>query len=92
MGARRHGFLAVVALFVSHGYSFLTNYVAQTEYRRVTLLPPMPQLQARAVVAHMPILLGGPTLACCSTTDEDRTASGATAFPATHRSFCFASG
>jgi hypothetical protein len=57
--AEYHLWLAVVALFVSHGYSFLTNYVARQEYRRVTLQDLMKQPYGRVVVLHLTILLGG---------------------------------
>lgn len=57
--AEYHLWLAVLAVFASHGYSFLTNYVAGQEYRRVTLQDLMRQPYGRVVVLHLTILFGG---------------------------------
>ncbi len=51
--------IAVLALALSHGFSFIRNYVAAQEYRRVTLQQLMAQPYSRVVVLHMTILLGG---------------------------------
>lgn len=57
--AEYHLWLAVLALVASHGYSFVTNYVAEQEYRRVTLQQLMQQPYGRVVVLHLTILFGG---------------------------------
>jgi len=57
--AEYHLWLAVLALFASHGYSFVTNYLAEQEYRRVTLQGLMGQPYGRVVVLHLTILFGG---------------------------------
>ncbi len=57
--AQYHLWIAVLALFASHGYSFVANYVAQQEYRRVTLRDLMGQPYGRVVVLHLTILFGG---------------------------------
>lgn len=54
-----HLWIPVLALFASHGYSFVANYVARQEYRRVTLQQLMQQPYSRVVVLHLTILLGG---------------------------------
>lgn len=51
--------LAVAALVFSHGFSFVRNYVAEQEYRRVTLQQLMGQPYARVVVLHLAIIGGG---------------------------------
>ena len=48
-----------VALFVSHGFSFVWNYVGTGEYRRATLEGLMKQPYARVVVLHLVILASG---------------------------------
>lgn len=54
-----HLWVAVLALVLSHGYSFVRNYVAAQEYRRVTLQQLMAQPYSRIVVLHLTILGGG---------------------------------
>ena len=54
-----HLWFPVLALFASHGYSFIANYVAQQEYRQVTLRDLMGQPYGRVVVLHLTILFGG---------------------------------
>ncbi len=51
--------IAVAALFVSHGYSFLVNYLGRQEYRTVTLDRLMHQPYNRVVVLHLVIIVGG---------------------------------
>lgn len=48
-----------VVLFVSHGFSFVWNYIATGEYRRATLEDLMKQPYARVVVLHVVILTSG---------------------------------
>lgn len=57
--ARYHLWLPVLALAASHGYSFVANYVAEQEYRRVTLRDLMGQPYGRVVVLHLTLLFGG---------------------------------
>ena len=50
---------AAVGLFVSHGISFVHNYLICGEYRRTGVAPLMMQPYGRIVVLHLTILLGG---------------------------------
>jgi hypothetical protein len=50
--------IAAIALFISHGASFLYNYVAHREYRRASPTRQMGGAYGRVVVLHMTILLG----------------------------------
>jgi len=50
---------AVVALIVSHAFSFFHNYVAGGEYLRISLQQLMAQPYARVVVLHVAVLFGG---------------------------------
>jgi hypothetical protein len=47
-----HPQVAVLALVLSHGYSFVQNSVAVQEYRSVTLRQLMAQPYSRMVVLH----------------------------------------
>jgi hypothetical protein len=51
--------VAVGALFLSHGYSFVANYLGSQEYRTVTLERLMHQPYNRVIVLHLVIILGG---------------------------------
>ena len=51
--------LAVLAIVVSHGYSFLVNYLGSGEFRRMSPQQLMMQPYARVVVLHVTILAGG---------------------------------
>lgn len=51
--------IAVAALFVSHGYSFVANYLGGQEYRRVRLDRLMHQPYTRVIVLHLVIIVGG---------------------------------
>lgn len=50
---------AVLGLIVSHGFSFLTNYVGSGAYRTAILPVVMMQPYGRVVVLHLAILGGG---------------------------------
>jgi hypothetical protein len=50
---------AVVALVLSHGFSFVWNYVGHGEYRRVTIERLMMQPYARVAVLHIAIIGSG---------------------------------
>jgi hypothetical protein len=49
----------VVAILVSHGFSFVHNYLMGGEYRNATPLALMAQPYARVMVLHFAILVGG---------------------------------
>ena len=50
---------AVLGLAVSHGVSFVTNYIGKGEYQRVGLSQLMNQPYGRLMVMHFAILFGG---------------------------------
>lgn len=49
----------VIALFISHGISFMQNYVAKKEYGLVSLAMLMNQPYKRIVLLHIAIIAGG---------------------------------
>jgi hypothetical protein len=49
----------VLAVFLSHAFSFALNYLAQGEFRRASPQVLMMQPYARVVVLHVTILVGG---------------------------------
>jgi hypothetical protein len=49
---------ALVAVFFSHGVSFVTNYIGKGEYKNAKLNQLMSQPYTRVVVLHIVILLG----------------------------------
>ncbi len=51
--------LGVLAIAVSHGYSFVVNYLGSGEFRRMSPQVLMGQPYARVVVLHVTILAGG---------------------------------
>ncbi len=55
----QHLFFPVLALAISHGVSFATNYLRRGEYRTVTLPRLMFQPYGRIVILHVTILGGG---------------------------------
>jgi hypothetical protein len=57
--SRYHLGWAVFALVVSHGVSFVTNYLGRGEFRGAALQTLMGQPYARVVVLHLAILGGG---------------------------------
>ena len=50
---------AILGLAISHGISFVTNYLGKGEYRRASLPVLMQQPYGRIVVLHLTILGGG---------------------------------
>ena len=52
-------FLAMAALFVSHGYSFVANYLGKGEYKRANVQTLMIQPYSRVIVLHITIIIGG---------------------------------
>ncbi|MBN2414612.1 hypothetical protein JXO52_02170 [bacterium] len=49
---------AVIALFLSHGYSFVKNYLGHGEYRRTTLQSLMFRPYSRVVILHLTLIFG----------------------------------
>ncbi|MDO9578698.1 MAG: DUF6498-containing protein [Candidatus Cloacimonadales bacterium] len=50
---------AALLLFISHGFSFLWNYVGKKEYEKADLGTLMAKPYSRVVLLHITILLGG---------------------------------
>jgi hypothetical protein len=50
---------AILGLTLSHGVSFVTNYIGKGEYQRIGLNQLMSQPYGRIVVMHIAILFGG---------------------------------
>lgn len=49
----------VLALFVSHGYSFIVNYIGRNEYKEAEISRLMNQPYARIMLLHVVIIFGG---------------------------------
>lgn len=52
---------ALSLLFLSHGFSFLTNYIMKKEYRKTTMQALMFAPYQRIVIMHLAIILGALT-------------------------------
>ena len=50
---------AMLAIFLSHGYSFITNYLGKGEYRQYTLTKLMTTPYSRVVILHIALVIGG---------------------------------
>ena len=50
---------AILALFVSHGFSYRQNFLGRQEYRHLTIGEQMGKPYARIVVMHLTIIFGG---------------------------------
>jgi hypothetical protein len=50
---------AILALFLSHCYSFAMNYIGKGEYKKASLKDLMAQPYSRVVLLHLTILIGG---------------------------------
>lgn len=57
--SEQHLWIAVIGLAVSHGFSFVWNYLRRGEYRTASLPALMQQPYGRVVVLHLTILGGG---------------------------------
>ena len=57
--AEMHLGWAVLGLFVSHGFSFVANYLGRGEFQRANVQQLMMQPYGRVVVLHITILFGG---------------------------------
>ena len=55
--------MAVIALAISHGLSFLFNYLGRGEYRRTSAAAQMFAPYSRLVVLHITIIVGGMAIA-----------------------------
>ncbi len=54
-----HGLIfGIVSLFLSHGYSFILNYIVKGEYKRAILGELMVQPYARIMIMHVSIIFG----------------------------------
>ena len=51
--------VAVIALFVSHGYSLISNYINKEEYKRLKPFDSMGMAYDRVMLMHFTLLLGG---------------------------------
>lgn len=51
--------VAVVALFISHGWSFIENYMGRSEYERLSPMQAMGLPYKRMAITHIALILGG---------------------------------
>ena len=51
--------IAVVAMFVSHGWSFVENYMGQSEHERLGAMQAMGLPYKRMFITHVALILGG---------------------------------
>lgn len=51
--------VAVVALFISHGWSFIENYMGRSEHERLSAMQAMGLPYKRVVITHVALILGG---------------------------------
>jgi len=54
----------LVALFISHGVSFVENYLVHGEYRTASLDKLMLRPYARMMILHVAIIVGGAFVMC----------------------------
>ena len=50
---------ALLALFISHGFSFISNFLGRQEYRQRTMREQMSEPYSRIIFMHMVIIFGG---------------------------------
>ena len=51
--------IAVVALLVSHGFSYQENFIARHEYLRLTIKEQMHKPYSRIMIMHVTLIIGG---------------------------------
>jgi hypothetical protein len=51
--------VAVVALFISHGWSFIENYMGHSEHERLSAMQAMGLPYKRMAITHVALILGG---------------------------------
>jgi hypothetical protein len=51
-------FYAMLSIFLSHGYSFVMNYLRKEEYKRIGLQKLMMRPYSRIVILHITLILG----------------------------------
>ena len=51
--------VALVALFISHGWSFIENYMGRSEYERLSPMQAMGLPYKRMAITHVALILGG---------------------------------
>ncbi len=51
--------VAIAALFVSHGWSFIENFMGRNEYERLSPMQAMGLPYRRMVITHVALILGG---------------------------------
>jgi hypothetical protein len=51
--------VAVVALFISHGWSFVENFMGRSEHERLSPMKAMALPYKRMVITHVALILGG---------------------------------
>jgi len=51
--------LAIVAMFISHGWSFIENYMGRSEHERLSPMQAMGLPYKRMVITHVALILGG---------------------------------
>jgi len=57
--AEHLNWLAVAAMFVSHGWSFVENYMGRSEHERLSPMGAMALPYKRMVITHVALILGG---------------------------------
>ena len=51
--------VAIVALFISHGWSFIENYMGRNEYEKLSPMQAMSLPYKRMAITHIALILGG---------------------------------
>ena len=51
--------IAIVAMFISHGWSFIENYMGRSEHERLSPMQAMGLPYKRMVITHVALILGG---------------------------------
>jgi uncharacterized membrane protein YqhA len=51
--------IAIVAVFISHGWSFIENYMGRSEHERLSPMQAMGLPYKRMVITHVALILGG---------------------------------